>query len=105
MRRTKEFDRSNFFGDIFAGTIPDHHIRKLSQDPKFKSNRALVKDLMTPAFLNNVSNRSPATEKQAALVLMCYQGLRALHLYHIFPTDRSMEGESQTCKQSPILCL
>lgn len=56
MRRTKEFDRSTFFGDLFAGTIPNHHIRKQSTDPKFKSNRALVKDLMTPAFLHDVSS-------------------------------------------------
>lgn len=54
LRRTKEFDRSSFFGDLFAGTIPNHHIRKQSIDPKFKASRALVKDLMTPAFLHDV---------------------------------------------------
>jgi len=54
MRRTKEFDRSAFFGDIFLGVFPDHHISKKSKDPHFKSNRALLKDLMTPAFLHDV---------------------------------------------------
>lgn len=55
MRRTKEFDRSGFFGDLFMGLVPDHHIFRLSHDEKFKSNRFLMKDLMTPAFLNTVS--------------------------------------------------
>jgi hypothetical protein len=54
MRRTKEFDRSGFFGDLFLGLTPDHHISRLSHDERFKSNRFLMKDLMTPAFLNMV---------------------------------------------------
>jgi hypothetical protein len=54
MRRTKEFDRSGFFGDLFTGIIPDHHIHRMSNDEKFKSNRFLMKDLMTPAFLHTV---------------------------------------------------
>jgi hypothetical protein len=55
LRRTKEFDRSDFFGEVFRGLVPDHHISKRSSDPKFKHNRALVKDLMTPGFLNEVA--------------------------------------------------
>jgi len=55
MRRTKEFDRSAFFGDLFMGLLPDHHISRKSTDEKFKSNRFLMKDLMTPAFLHSVS--------------------------------------------------
>jgi len=61
MRRTKEFDRSNFAGDLFVGVIPDHQISKLSSDPKFKSNRELIKDLMTPTFLNDVREK-PRTD-------------------------------------------
>jgi hypothetical protein len=55
LRRTKEFDRSAFFGDIFAGPAPHHHIAKRSLDPEFKYNRALLKDLMTPGFLHQVA--------------------------------------------------
>jgi len=56
LRRTKEFDRSNFFGDVFVGVIPDHHIDKLSKDLAFKRNRNLVNHLMAPAFLKNVGS-------------------------------------------------
>lgn len=54
LRRSKEFDRSNFFGDVFVGLFPDHHISKSSKDPVFQHNRNLVNHLMTPAFLNKV---------------------------------------------------
>jgi len=57
LRRTKEFDRSDFLGDVFTGLVPDFHISKKSSDEKFKANRHLMKDLMTPAFLRQVSRR------------------------------------------------
>lgn len=55
LRRGKEFDRSyrNFEG--FAGVVPNHHITMRSADPRFKGNKELVKDLMTPQFLSEVS--------------------------------------------------
>jgi hypothetical protein len=55
LRRTKEFDRSDFLGDVFLGLIPDMHISMKSTDNKFKRNRHLIKDLMTPGFLHEVS--------------------------------------------------
>lgn len=55
IRRTKEFDRSNLMGDMFMGLMPDFHISKMSTDERFKNNRALLKDLMTPGFLHEVS--------------------------------------------------
>lgn len=54
LRRTREFDRSNFFGDMFVGVMPDHHIGMPSALPTFKGNRNLVNYLMTPTFLNKV---------------------------------------------------
>lgn len=33
----------------------NHHIGMRTWDPQFKANRELVKDLMTPNFLNTVS--------------------------------------------------
>jgi hypothetical protein len=54
LRRTKEFDRAKFFGDLFLGLLPNHHLTKQSSDPGFKHNRALLKDLMTPGFLHAV---------------------------------------------------
>jgi len=63
-RRTKEFDHSQFFADLFAGVIPYHHTRMKSTDPQFKVNRELVRDLMIPAFLHDVrsvTNLQPRT--------------------------------------------
>ncbi|KAJ5373106.1 cytochrome P450 [Penicillium concentricum] len=55
LRRTKEFDRSDHFGNIFRGLTPDHHISMKTTNPQFKAHRRLIQDLMTPAFLNEVS--------------------------------------------------
>ncbi|KAF2435902.1 cytochrome P450 [Tothia fuscella] len=57
LRRTTEFDRSNFFGDVFTGLIPDKHISKKSSSGEFKRNRNLLRDLMTPSqtFLHQVA--------------------------------------------------
>jgi hypothetical protein len=41
-------------GDVFLGLVPDFHISRKSHEEDFKSNRHLLKDLMTPAFLYNV---------------------------------------------------
>jgi hypothetical protein len=54
MRRTKEFDRSDFTADLFAGLMPDHHIRLKTND-EYKKHRRLLTDLMTPGFLNQVA--------------------------------------------------
>lgn len=54
MRRTKEFDRAQRTLDGFAGTIPDHHVSMRSHDPRFKGNKELVRDLMSPSFLQEV---------------------------------------------------
>lgn len=60
LRRTKEFDRSDTFGNIFRGLVPDHHISMKSVNPEFKAHRRLIQDLMTPQFLNEVrTERKP----------------------------------------------
>lgn len=55
LRRGKEFDRGARHIDTFRGIVPWHHIAMKTSDPQFKANRELVKDLMTPNFLNTVS--------------------------------------------------
>ncbi|KAH0840575.1 cytochrome P450 monooxygenase [Fonsecaea pedrosoi] len=54
LRRTKEFDRSDFTADVFMGLVPDMHISMKSTENRFKLHRNLLKDLMTPAFLHGV---------------------------------------------------
>ena len=64
MRRTKEFDRSNIFGDFFLGVLPNHHISMPSNET-WKYQRRLLTDIMTPSFLQEVSLYKPLIEKDA----------------------------------------
>ncbi|WYZ34165.1 hypothetical protein EsH8_I_000441 [Colletotrichum jinshuiense] len=54
-RRTKEFDRCQRDAETMATILPEHHLSMMSADPRFKGNKELVKDLMTPWFLNEIS--------------------------------------------------
>lgn len=54
LRRQKEFDRSDYFDDIFSGTLPYHHIHQKTTD-QMKAQKRLLADTMMPAFLNEVS--------------------------------------------------
>lgn len=53
-RRTKEFDRSKFFQDLFVGTLPHNHVVQRTND-KFRASRRLIADTMSTTFLNTVS--------------------------------------------------
>lgn len=55
LRRTKDFDRSEATADLFATVAPGFHMNHKSNSETFKMNRNLLKDLMTPAFLNQVA--------------------------------------------------
>jgi hypothetical protein len=54
LRRGKEFDRGGRSLSALGGVIPNHHIGMKTSSRQFKANRELVKDLMTPHFLNTV---------------------------------------------------
>jgi hypothetical protein len=88
LRRTKEFDRSDFFGEVFLGLVPDHHISKRSSDPKFKHNRALVKDLMTPGFLNEVAG--PQIYAAVETLLELWSTKTQLAKGHPFPAEKDI---------------
>jgi hypothetical protein len=53
MRRMKEFDRSNYLGDVFLGLMPYHHISMPTNDT-FKKQRRLLADTMSPTFLQEI---------------------------------------------------
>lgn len=53
-RRTREFDRSEFFGDLFSGTVPHNQVHMKTTD-QWRWNRRLMADTMSPAFLQNVA--------------------------------------------------
>ncbi|TEA18485.1 Cytochrome P450 monooxygenase TRI13 [Colletotrichum sidae] len=75
LRRTKEFKRNSLVASLFGGVIPNHHICMADDDPRFKKNRELVRDLMTPAFLNEVS-APQIYEKATRLVDLWTEKLR-----------------------------
>lgn len=53
-KRHREFDRSKRNADIFGTIGTNFHLAMQTRDPRFKGNKELVRDLMTPAFLNEV---------------------------------------------------
>lgn len=71
LRRTKEFDRSGFFGDLINGILPEQHIQFLSTDERFKQNRNLINHLMAPTFISQVS--APEVYKAASTMVNLWQ--------------------------------
>ena len=53
VRRTAEFDRSNFFRDMFTVLIPTNQLNLPTND-MWRAHRRLVGDTMSPQFLNDV---------------------------------------------------
>lgn len=101
MRRTKEFDRSAFFGDVFVGLNPNHHISKSSQDPHFKRNRALLKDLMTPVFLHDVGFNLLCSTAICGLLIML-SGRSTRYLQYIFDVDPLVDQEDGNWARSSL---
>lgn len=54
MRRLGEFDRGPTHGEVVGFSAPTSHIVLSTTDPAFREHRELVKDVMTPTFLNKV---------------------------------------------------
>ena len=65
MHRLKEFDRGAASTGLFHCVVPGAHITLKSSDPQFKRNKELVRNLMTPSFLNEVefSTQSKCDER------------------------------------------
>ncbi|KAM0546759.1 hypothetical protein ACHAPJ_010687 [Fusarium lateritium] len=55
LRRIRDFDRAEFFGEFVGGIMPYQHSHYLSTDAQFKNNRKLVNHLMAPTFINEIS--------------------------------------------------
>lgn len=70
LHRGKEFDRSNFVGEVFWGTGKDHHIT-MKTGPEWKSRRKLLQDLMSPSFLHNVA--APAVYASSLHILKLWE--------------------------------
>lgn len=55
LRRAKEFDRSWFFGELIGTVLPEQQNRLQTSDIRFKHNRNLVNQLISPNFITQVS--------------------------------------------------
>ncbi|KAF4976236.1 hypothetical protein FZEAL_7074 [Fusarium zealandicum] len=55
IRRVKEFDRADATISVFWGVVPSAHLTLKTSNPQFRKNKELVRDLMTPSFLTEVS--------------------------------------------------
>lgn len=53
-RRTREFERSAFFGDLLAASLPHNQVWMETND-QWRANRRLMADTMSPKFLNEVA--------------------------------------------------
>lgn len=71
LRRTKEFGRSGFFGELIGGILPEQHIQFLSSDARFKNNRNLINHLMAPTFIAQVS--TPQVYKATSTMIKVWQ--------------------------------
>lgn len=56
-RRSKEFDRGTRNAECVGVVAPNFHFTMESADPQFKVNKKLIRDLMTPKFINKVRPR------------------------------------------------
>lgn len=53
-KRLKEFDRSERVREAWEGIIPHQMLSYQTVDPKFKKHRELLRDVMSPNFLQQV---------------------------------------------------
>ncbi|KAI0973117.1 cytochrome P450 [Xylaria arbuscula] len=70
LRRTKDFDRSRFFKDVFGGTVPYCHVVQPTND-KFRQGRRLLADTMAAPFLNRVA--APLLHKHTLNLIELWQ--------------------------------
>lgn len=81
LRRSKDFDRSEFFADIFVGTVPDHHIVQPTND-KFRRGRRLLADTMSNGFLNSVA--APSLHRHTLKLMELWRVKNDLAAGHAF---------------------
>jgi hypothetical protein len=80
--------------------VPQNHIHKLSDDPTFKTNRNLVRDLMTPAFLQKVSTTNRFCI--ATMSIRTITGGRTTSIHISTPFGRIVECQDGESAEAPI---
>lgn len=83
-RRAKEFGRGRDFTQSFRYVVPEFHVALEKEDPRYSANKDLLKDTMTPTFLQNVSWKSSS---QFTNVLKTVKGVFSTDLYAIYQSS------------------
>ncbi|KAF2168160.1 hypothetical protein M409DRAFT_21605 [Zasmidium cellare ATCC 36951] len=94
-RRSREFDRSNFFRDFFEALIP-HHQSIMPTNDQWRYNRRLMADAMSSPFLNNVASHR-VHESTSDLLSLLREKIR-LAPNHVF----NMYKDLQFCTMDVI---
>ncbi|KAK4504915.1 hypothetical protein PRZ48_002878 [Zasmidium cellare] len=94
-RRGREFDRSNFFRDLFEALSP-HHQSIMPTNDQWRYNRRLMADAMSSPFLNNVASHR-LHESTSDLVSLLREKVR-LAPGHVF----NMYKDLQFCTMDVI---
>lgn len=77
----REFDRSNFFGDLFYSILPHHQVHMATTD-RWKAHRKLMADTMTHAFLSDVAG--PQMHRNALSMIKLWREKARLAQGHPF---------------------
>ncbi|KAJ3544263.1 hypothetical protein NM208_g3143 [Fusarium decemcellulare] len=89
-RRGKEFDRGAGSISVFWGVVPGAHITLKTANPQFRKNKELVRDLMTPSFLNEVS--APEIYEKFARLIELWNGKTELSKGRPFAASRDVHN-------------
>jgi hypothetical protein len=65
VQKTREFDRSSRSVDAVGTIAPWFQVGMKTSDHRFKQSRMLVKDLMTPNFLNSVCRHNNCSKPKS----------------------------------------
>lgn len=105
-RRTIEFDRGTRNKECVGITAPNFHFTMESRDPAFKQHRELLRDLMTPRFLQEVCFASePCVYTSIGLgVSNNMQGCCSSSIRECCRTRWSLESEGIQGTGSSIFC-
>ena len=81
LRRAKDFDRSQFFEDVFGGTVPYNHVIQPTND-NFRHGRRLLADTMAAPFLNRIA--APLLHKHALNLMELWRVKKDVAAGHAF---------------------
>ncbi|RYC55461.1 hypothetical protein CHU98_g10753 [Xylaria longipes] len=86
-RRSADFDRSRFFGELVDAIMPRFHTKLMTND-EWRAHRALLNDTMSPAFLNSTSG--PGLHEAFSQVMDLWRAKMALANDHPIDVEQDI---------------